>query len=184
MPGFFMETNDNHISNAHPITLEPPLSTANQRNRVYHPNLPTAHPGGMNLLERMEHDQYASIRNTENLYYPFASKSEWELADRLSGGALSQNDINAYLRLERVSILAIRKCYRVDNFDRILSTLFLSRMLKISALASSHCLICLVGIIRRSQSKITQQNLQPYCTGRMASRLWSTYLATLYLENA
>ena len=56
-----------------------------------------ARPGGMNLLEHMEHDQYASIRNTENFYYPFASKSEWELANWLSGGALSQNDINAYL---------------------------------------------------------------------------------------
>jgi hypothetical protein len=75
-----------------------------RRQRVYHPNQPTGRKGGMNLLAQMDNDQFAPIRNSENLYYPFASKSEWELADWLSSGALSTKDIDTYLRLEHVSI--------------------------------------------------------------------------------
>ena len=156
MPGFFTDTDGNHVSSPRPVTLEPPSTTTNHRKRIYHPNLPTACPGGMNLLKHMEQDQYISIRNTENLYYPFASKSEWELADWLSSGALSQKDINAYLRLERVSTLSIRKCCCVDNFDRISSTQSLSTMPKISTLTSSHCLKCPVGITKKLRLKITQ----------------------------
>ncbi|KAI6008951.1 hypothetical protein EDC04DRAFT_2871434 [Pisolithus marmoratus] len=69
---------------------------------VYHPNPPVSHPGGLNLLQRMEMDQYAPIRNSENIYFPFASRSEWELADWLSRGALSHKEIDTYLHLEHM----------------------------------------------------------------------------------
>ncbi|KAH7906891.1 hypothetical protein BJ138DRAFT_1137785 [Hygrophoropsis aurantiaca] len=48
----------------------------------------------------MECDQYAEERRT-NLFYPFASQSEWELANWLSSGALSQKEIDQFLHLQR-----------------------------------------------------------------------------------
>ncbi|KAG1773359.1 hypothetical protein EV702DRAFT_1181125 [Suillus placidus] len=48
----------------------------------------------------MNDDEHADIRNTENLHYPFASKSEFDLACWLSGGALSQKEIDGFLHLE------------------------------------------------------------------------------------
>ncbi|KAH0825927.1 hypothetical protein J3R83DRAFT_7606 [Lanmaoa asiatica] len=51
----------------------------------------------------MDRDQYAHIRNQENVYYPFACESEWELAKWLSSGSLSQNEIDQYLHSQRVS---------------------------------------------------------------------------------
>ncbi|KAI5985158.1 hypothetical protein EDD15DRAFT_2140176, partial [Pisolithus albus] len=69
--------------------------------RLYHPNKGHSQPGGLNHLQQMDHDEYAHIRDTDNIYYPFASKSEWELASWLSSGALSQKEIDHYLRLQR-----------------------------------------------------------------------------------
>ncbi|KIN96130.1 hypothetical protein M404DRAFT_164021 [Pisolithus tinctorius Marx 270] len=72
----------------------------NHCQRVYHPNPPVSCADGMNLLHCMEMDEYAPICNSENIYFPFASKSKWELADWLLRGALSQKDIDTYLHLE------------------------------------------------------------------------------------
>ncbi|KAF8546295.1 hypothetical protein OG21DRAFT_1427394, partial [Imleria badia] len=69
------------------------------RIRGYHPTTGTSHPGGINNLELMDQDRYLNICNMENLYYPFMSSSEWELANWLTSGTLSQKDIDWYLRL-------------------------------------------------------------------------------------
>ncbi|KAI9458068.1 hypothetical protein HD554DRAFT_1992288, partial [Boletus coccyginus] len=58
-------------------------------------------PGGRNLLQRMDEDGFTEVRNSENIFFPFASKSEWEVADWLSSGSLSQSEIDTYLHLER-----------------------------------------------------------------------------------
>ena len=50
----------------------------------------------------MDQDQFAHIRDSENVYYPFASKSEWEFANWLSSGSLSQKEINLYLHSQYV----------------------------------------------------------------------------------
>ncbi|KAI5982229.1 hypothetical protein EDD15DRAFT_2181328 [Pisolithus albus] len=72
-----------------------------RRVRTYHPNQGEYLAGGLNHLQRMDQDEFAHIRDTENVYYPFASKSEWELANWLASGALAQKEIDAYLRLQR-----------------------------------------------------------------------------------
>ncbi|KAI6022479.1 hypothetical protein BKA83DRAFT_4054337, partial [Pisolithus microcarpus] len=68
---------------------------------TYHPNQGKCLKGGLNHLQRMDQDKFAHIRDSENVYYPFASKSEWELANWLASGALSQKEIDAYLHLQR-----------------------------------------------------------------------------------
>ncbi|KAL4072026.1 hypothetical protein J3A83DRAFT_4372007 [Scleroderma citrinum] len=49
----------------------------------------------------MDNDAHADIRDSENIYFPFASQSEWGLANWLSSGALSQKEIDSYLWLQR-----------------------------------------------------------------------------------
>ena len=75
--------------------------------RIFHPNQFVVFGGGMNHLQHMDEDKHANIHNNENLYYPFASKSEWEAANWLSSGALSQNNIDIFLRLQRVSTFSL-----------------------------------------------------------------------------
>ena len=86
----------------------PPLSgpgtpaPSSSHTRVYHPNQSgQQQPGGLNHIGLMDRDIHRELRE-ENIYYPFASESEWELARWLSSGMLSQKDINQYLRLQRV----------------------------------------------------------------------------------
>ena len=73
------------------------------RQWVIHPNQPIVFEGGRNHLQHMDEDLYADICNSENLYYPFASESEWEVANWLSSGTLSQNNIDNFLHLQHVS---------------------------------------------------------------------------------
>ncbi|KAI6013017.1 hypothetical protein EDC04DRAFT_2579612 [Pisolithus marmoratus] len=48
----------------------------------------------------MDQGEFAHICDTENAYYPFASKSEWELANWLASGALAQKEIDTNLHLQ------------------------------------------------------------------------------------
>jgi hypothetical protein len=73
--------------------------------RDYHPNVPVTHPGGENHLQKMDHDIHATICHTENLYYPFVSKAEFDLGYWLSEGALSQKEVDVFLHLEHVSCM-------------------------------------------------------------------------------
>jgi hypothetical protein len=59
---------------------------------------------GTTFLQRFDSDQYAQARKT-NLYYPFASRDEWELAAFLLRSDLSLASINSFLSLKLVSVL-------------------------------------------------------------------------------
>lgn len=66
-----------------------------------HPNQPFGFSGGLNLLQKMETDQYSNERIT-NIYYPFRSKEEWHLAKFLAESRLPQAQINQFLKLDEV----------------------------------------------------------------------------------
>jgi hypothetical protein len=89
-----------------PIPQPPPNVPQPQIRCFLHPNLPADQGRGANLLEQMETDQYARFRQ-ENIFYPFASRSEWELASWLSSSSLSQKSINKFLHLDHVSAFLI-----------------------------------------------------------------------------
>ncbi|KAI6105053.1 hypothetical protein EDD16DRAFT_1634110 [Pisolithus croceorrhizus] len=116
---FLTEINNDHINHPSSVSSACLGSAINHHQRFYHPNPPASRTGGMNLLQRMEMDQHAPIRNSENVYFPFASKSEWELADWLSSSALSQKDIDTYLHLERNTILPVSFKNAKDLCSRI-----------------------------------------------------------------
>ena len=54
------------------------------------------------FLDRFNEDEYASFRAV-NMYYPFSSKAEWELASFLLSSDLSMQKVNEFLKLKLVS---------------------------------------------------------------------------------
>ena len=56
---------------------------------------------GLTFLDRFNEDEYASFR-TMNMYYPFSSKAEWELASFLLSSGLSMQRVDEFLKLKLV----------------------------------------------------------------------------------
>ena len=59
---------------------------------------------GETYLDLFDEDEYADARQT-NLYYPFASQPEWELASFLLKSDLSRVAIDQFLKLQFVHIM-------------------------------------------------------------------------------
>jgi hypothetical protein len=57
---------------------------------------------GVTFMSEFNRDQYAPER-VENIYYPFASRDEWELAAFLLRSDLSMGSIDSFLSLKLVS---------------------------------------------------------------------------------
>jgi len=53
-----------------------------------HPNTPSIYPGGTTFMDQFADDQY-STHQKENLYYPFMSRADWQLASWLLRSHLS-----------------------------------------------------------------------------------------------
>jgi hypothetical protein len=62
---------------------------------------------GQTFMDRFGADVYAEHRET-NLYYPFASKEDWEIGNFLEGSSLSVAAIDAFLSLGLVSYHTLR----------------------------------------------------------------------------
>jgi hypothetical protein len=58
---------------------------------------------GTSFMTQFDHDRFANER-TVNLYYPFASREEWELASSLLCSSLSMHAINEFLSLDLVRL--------------------------------------------------------------------------------
>ncbi|KAG2028780.1 hypothetical protein BDR03DRAFT_1019358 [Suillus americanus] len=56
---------------------------------------------GSTFLDLFDADEYAECR-VDNLYYPFASKEEWEIADYLLRSSLSMAAIDEFLKLSMI----------------------------------------------------------------------------------
>lgn len=56
---------------------------------------------GTTFIEKFDYDQFANER-TVNLYYPFASREEWEFASSLLCSSLSMHAINTLLSSDLV----------------------------------------------------------------------------------
>lgn len=61
---------------------------------------------GQTFMDKFDSDNYA-LQREQNLYYPFASRDEWEFASYLLRSSLSMSAINQLLRLELVSDLSL-----------------------------------------------------------------------------
>ena len=65
---------------------------------------------GTTFMEEFDHDQYAEAC-VKNLYYPFASRDEWEFASFLLHSDLSMASIDSLLSLNLVSYLQLDRVY-------------------------------------------------------------------------
>ncbi|KAG0692530.1 hypothetical protein DFH29DRAFT_1008510 [Suillus ampliporus] len=74
------------------------------------------------LLDLFDTDEYADCRK-DNLFYPFASRNEWEVADFLLRSSLSMAAINEFLALSMVCDLL---CSRFEALQSILKSLSFS----------------------------------------------------------
>lgn len=66
-----------------------------------------AFPGGKSFLENFRQDRHAAERRN-NLYYPFASREEWEFASWLLRSRLSISAIDSLLGLDIVCTISIQ----------------------------------------------------------------------------
>jgi len=70
----------------------------------HHPSTPGTYGSGPTFMDDFDQDSHADKRS-QKLYYPFASRPEWELASFLLRSNLSMASINTFLKLECVSVL-------------------------------------------------------------------------------
>lgn len=83
------------VSNTAPASPEGPC-------RAYYPGAARVVGKANTALDDFNEDTYAKERST-NLYYPWSSREEWQLARFLLGSSMSLAEIDEYLRLELVS---------------------------------------------------------------------------------
>jgi hypothetical protein len=93
-----------------PVYLQPtagdtPTVALTGLHKEFHPKPSLYRPGGKNLLQRIdEDDEFAAYRASQSdIHYPFASRSEWQLAKWLASASLSRAEIDRYLHLDYVS---------------------------------------------------------------------------------
>ena len=75
----------------------------------YHPNQSMYVDSGNNIINETDNTDPLSqaCRESNNVYYPFALKAEWELAEWLSSSSLSQSSINKFLHLDWVHLATL-----------------------------------------------------------------------------
>jgi hypothetical protein len=79
-----------------------------------HPTAGQVFGRGETFMDKFDNDDHASARSNGFLYYPFASRHEWELASFLLRSSMSLADIDCFLRLQLVSF-TLSYTVHVDN---------------------------------------------------------------------
>ncbi|KIJ63235.1 hypothetical protein HYDPIDRAFT_47651, partial [Hydnomerulius pinastri MD-312] len=62
---------------------------------------------GTTFMEAFDADQFADIRNQENLHYPFADRWDWEVGSFLLMSSLSMKAIDKFLSLDLIKSLPL-----------------------------------------------------------------------------
>lgn len=120
--------NSSNSSNSFP-SLPKPKPDGNSTSIIEHfPGAARIYKHGNTALDDFDEDQYAPER-LQNLYYPWSSREEWQLARFLLQSTLSRNEIDDYLKLELVSCSSIFR-NSTDKIFRPNEVIFLSRQPK------------------------------------------------------
>jgi hypothetical protein len=73
--------------------------------KEYHPSHSVPVRVGKNLLQLVDdRDVYRAERAAFDVHYPFAGRTEWQLANWLSSAPIPQSAIDSFLKLDYVSI--------------------------------------------------------------------------------
>jgi hypothetical protein len=120
----YMDTSED----APPTCPLPPLPSVTSQNPEdrqspfwikQHPTSSRVFGHGETFMDQFDKDQFAEARNQGLLYYPFATRDEWELASFLLQSNLSMNAIDRFLKLELVSH-PLRKWYTLHSYHNFL----------------------------------------------------------------
>jgi hypothetical protein len=100
-----MDTADDYFAPSLPAsTSENTEDTRNPFTITKHPTSGSVYGHGETLMDQCDKDKFTE-RRKENLYYPFASRDEWELASFLLRSRLSTAAVDRFLKLELVSYI-------------------------------------------------------------------------------
>ncbi|KAF8546867.1 hypothetical protein OG21DRAFT_1527549 [Imleria badia] len=89
-----------------PIDSEEHQDSITSRVVNSHPNTPSIYPGGTTFMDQFFNDKCAG-HHQDNLYYPFASGTEWQLASWLLRSHLSMDSIDNFLSLRLIKQLPL-----------------------------------------------------------------------------
>lgn len=91
---FVLQTNDQHAEG-------PAYPDAHNSMAEVFAGAASTYGRGQDFMDKFDADQYAHHR-TENLFYPFASRQDWEIASWLGRANLSLDMVDGFLSLELV----------------------------------------------------------------------------------
>jgi len=72
---------------------------------------------GPTFMDKFDHDQHADKRH-ENIYYPFASRKEWQLASFLLSSGMSMGQIDKFLSLKLVCESLFLRIHAINTISR------------------------------------------------------------------
>ena len=99
----FMDTAEEYIVSSLPAsTSQNSEERRNPFNIKKHPTSGSVYGCGETFMDQCNNDKF-SERRQGNIYYPFASRDEWELASFLLRSRLSMAALDRFLKLELVS---------------------------------------------------------------------------------
>ena len=104
-PTGFMDTAEDYFASSLPAsTSQNPEDSRNPFNINKHPTSSSVYGCGETFMDRCDKDKFTE-RRKGNIYYPFASRDEWELASFLLRSPLSMAAVDHFLKLELVSYI-------------------------------------------------------------------------------
>jgi hypothetical protein len=118
---YFVDTPNDHLPSlpAHSSLNPPDASSTRNAEAIWNPFRIQEHPKaakvfgrGPTFMDQFDNDDFASARRQGHIYYPFASRDEWELASFLLRSNLSLGDTDCFLKLELVSFIHYNNTYR------------------------------------------------------------------------
>ena len=132
------------------------------------------------FLDRFDSDRYSDLR-TDNVYYPFAGKHEWELGSFLHSSGLSMQKINEFLKLKMVIIKIFHNPKSLIMSSRSGMPMYLFQLQRRSAVEWKCFPRSLNGNQRRSYLQVTQQVSQCTSFTMTLSTVSNIYLGIHYL---
>ena len=101
----FMDTAQDYFASSLPAsTTQNPEDRRSPFNIKKNPTSGSVYGCGETFMDQCDNDNF-SERRKGNIYYPFASRDEWELASFLLRSSLSMAAVNSFLKLELVSYI-------------------------------------------------------------------------------
>jgi hypothetical protein len=102
-PPDFMDTAEDYFATSLPAsTSQNPEDRPNPFNIKKHPTSSSVYGYGETFMDQCDKDKFTERRKA-NIFYPFASRDEWELASFLLRSRLSMAAVNHFLKLKLVS---------------------------------------------------------------------------------